>query len=229
MSESPQIIASPRDDAAFAADARRIARRVPSDLPPADALAWYQQVLRTEYPNAVVREQDALARAEGSPHRVWYATNRPKPFRIATSVVVPLSVERAFTAYADRVAEWQTAVDLVPTGPTSPLTGRTYAATYRFLGVPYTGTLRVRAADPPTSVTYEASGSGMSVWYTTTFERLGACTTVTVRGDYDLPGSILNRIADRLHLERAIGRDIERANASYVRLCEAEATIRPAG
>jgi hypothetical protein len=47
---------------------------------------------------------------------------------------------------------------------------------------------------------------------------------VTVQGDYDLPSSILTKIADRLHLERAIGRDIERANAAYVRLCATLAT-----
>ena len=52
-----------------------------------------------------------------------------------------------------------------------------------------------------------------------------------MQGDYDLPSSILTKIADRLHLERAIGRDIERANAAFVRLCEAlePQQLRPAG
>jgi len=229
MREPPEIKGSTPHDVSFTADARRIAVRIPPELPPQDALAWYQRALQADYPNSIVREQDPLARAEGTPYRVWYATNRPKPFRIATAFTVPLRVEHAFGIYVDRITEWQTAVDLVPTGPASPLTGRTYDATYRFLGIAYTGSFLVRAADPSRSVTYEAAGSGITVWYTTTFERLGPCTSVSIRGDYDLPSSILMRIADRLHLERAINRDIERANATYVRLCEAEAGISPAG
>jgi hypothetical protein len=231
MRERPEIIASPKADAAFAAEARALAARIPTGLSARDSLAWYEATLRAAYPNAVVREQEALARSEGALYPVWYASNRPKPFRIATSFTVDVSLDDAFEAYVDRVTEWQTAVALVPRHGTPPLFGRTYDATYRFLGIGYTGSLRVRDADPPRSVTYEASGSGITVWYTTTFASLDDRTLVTVQGDYDLPSSLLTRIADRLHLERAIGRDIERANAAFVRLCEmlAREELRPAG
>ena len=144
---------------------------------------------------------------------------------------MPLPVERAFEVYVDRVAEWQTAVQLtaIP-GLGGPLVGRAWEATYRFLGMAYTGRLQIREADPPHSVTYEATGSGITVWYTTAFApRAPDETVVAVRGDYELPSSILARIADRLHLERSIGRDIERANASYARLCGTEASVTPAG
>jgi hypothetical protein len=231
MPERPEIIASPKTDTAFATEARAVAARIPEGLSARDAIAWYEATLRAVYPNTVVREQDALARSEGALYPVWYASNRPKPFRIATSFAVDVPLDEAFEAYVEGVTEWQTAVSLVPRAGTPPLVGRTFDATYRFLGIAYTGSLRVRDADPPRSVTYEASGSGITVWYTTTFASLGDRTSVTVQGDYDLPSSLLTKIADRLHLERAIGRDIERANAAYARLCESlhPEELRPAG
>ena len=231
MREPPEIIASPKLDTAFVTEARALAARIPAGLSARDSLAWYEATLRAAYPNAVVREQEMLARSEGALYPVWYASNRPKPFRIATAFAVDVSIDEAFDAYVDRMREWQTAVELVPQPGTPTLVGRTYDATYRFLGMAYTGSFRVRDADPPRSVTCEASGSGITVWYTTTFASLGDRTSITVQGDYDLPSSILTRIADRLHLERAIGRDIERANAAFVRLCEslAERELRSAG
>ena len=44
---------------------------------------------------------------------------------------------------------------------------------------------------------------------------------MSVKGDYDLPDNVIARIADRLGLERAIRRDIDRANESYVLACRA--------
>jgi hypothetical protein len=231
MREAPEIIASPKIDTTFVTEARALAARIPAGLSPRDSLAWYEASLRAAYPNAVVREQETLARSEGALYPVWYASNRPKPFRIATSFAVDVALDDAFDAYVHRITEWQTAVELLPRLGTPPLIGRTYDATYRFLGMAYTGTFRMRDADPPRSVTYEAFGSGITVWYTTSFTSLGDRTSVMVQGDYDLPSSILTKIADRLHLERAIGRDIERANAAFVRLCEslAETELRSAG
>jgi hypothetical protein len=231
MREAPEIIASPKIDITFVTEARALAARIPAGLSPRDSLAWYEASLRAAYPNAVVREQETLARSEGALYPVWYASNRPKPFRIATSFAVDVALDDAFDAYVHRITEWQTAVELVPRPGTPPLIGRAYDATYRFLGMAYTGSFRMRDADPPRSVTYEAFGSGITVWYTTSFTSLGDRTSVMVQGDYDLPSSILTKIADRLHLERAIGRDIERANAAFVRLCEslAERELRSAG
>ena len=231
MRERPEIIASPKTDHDFVTAARAVAARIPDGLSARDSIAWYEATLRGAYPNVVVREQEALARSEGAIYPVWYASNRPKPFRIATSFDVDVSLDDAFEVYVDRVTEWQTAVALVPRDGTPPLLGRTYDATYRFLGISYTGSLRIRDADPPRSVTYEASGSGITVWYTTTFAALDDRTSITVQGDYDLPSSLLTKIADRLHLERAIGRDIERANEAFARLCDTleSEELRPAG
>ena len=89
MHEPPEIIASPSTDTAFGDAARRLVAQIPQELPLREALAWYQRELRVSYPNAVVREQDALARPESAQYTVWYANNRPRPFRIATTFSVP--------------------------------------------------------------------------------------------------------------------------------------------
>ena len=83
---------------------------------------------------------------------------------------------------------------------------------------------RIIDADPPWSLTTEAGGSGIRVWYVTRFAPSSAGgTVVSVEGDYDLPEGIVPRIADRLFIERAIDRDIEAAHATFASLCEAVA------
>jgi hypothetical protein len=219
MHNEPEIIATPRGSD-FAEHAGRIAARIPSGLGDVEALNWYRRELREHYPHAIVREQDDLARTRSSSFPVWYTSNRPRPFRIDIALDVPLDRQAAFSVYTDRVVEWQTAVELVPRTPVATsLVRREYDACYSFLGLHYTGSYRVRAADPPASVTYEASGSGISVWYTAQFEQLTHGTRVAITGDYDLPDTFLARIADRLVLERAVARDIARANDTYLALC----------
>ena len=228
--ERVRIIATPRSDDAFAAGAQRIAARIPADLAGEAALRWYEAELRRAFPDASVHEQEELARNEGDPP-VWYASNRPRAFRIDSSVEVPLPPRDAYVVYVERVVEWQNAVRLRAPVPPGSLVGREYAATYAFLGRTFGGTFRVLAADPPRTVTVQAVGSGISMWYEAGFEPSadGSATLVTVRGDYELPVSALARVADRLGLERAIDRDIERANASFRRLCEAVADATRSG
>lgn len=221
------VVALPRRDEDFGTVAQRLAERIPPELGQGEeALAWYAEELRRYYPDAVVHAQDELARTRpGS--TVWYVHNRGPVFRIDTFVDVPLSPDRAYEVYVERVAEWQTAVRLVDRGRTPGLVGTEYEAYFDFLGHTYTGRFRVRAADPPSSVSMEAEGSGIAVWYVTRFEPLGPeLTRVGVKGDYRLPEGLLVRIADRLFLERTIAREIERANQTYVSLC---ATLQHAG
>jgi hypothetical protein len=234
MSKSPRIVTVPTRDTALAADARRIARRIPADLDADAGLAWYEAEMRRTYPHATVRPQDELARTDSS-EIVWYVTNRAPIFRIDASVEVPLPRAVAYALYVDRVTDWQTAVNLTALSTTPEIVGNEYAARYDFLGHSYTGRFRVVSAEPPENVSLEAEGSGITVWYVTRFApgREPASTRVSVKGDYRLPDNLLARIADRLFLERAIARDIERANETYRALCEAVARERrvssPAG
>jgi Polyketide cyclase / dehydrase and lipid transport len=197
---------------------------MPAGLEYDEALEWFAREVARALPAVTVREQDELARSPGQP-LVWYVTRREPRFRIDTSVEVPLQPTAAFAVYVDRVVEWQAAVQLTPRDLTADVVGSEYDACYEFHGRRYQGRLRVLAADPPRSVEIEAGGSGIWVWYATTFSPTPGGTRVQVRGDYRLPTELLTRIADRLGLERAITRDIERANEAYRRLCAAERRV----
>ena len=220
MSVPARLVCIPSSDPAFGADARRIADALPAGLDRPEALRRFTAELTREHPTAVVREQDELALVEGA-RPVWYVTRRDHRFRIDTSVWVPLLPAEAFRLYVDEMPEWQTAVTVTPRHITPELVGTEYDASYPFLGREYTGTMRIVAVDPGRSVSIEAEGMGMAVWYVTSFVAEESGTRVTVRGDYDLPDNVIARIADRLGLERAIRRDIDRANESYVLACRA--------
>lgn len=146
-----------------------------------------------------------------------------QPFRIDTHVEVPLPQEDAFDIYVERVVEWQTAVDLTRTDTSPGLIGREYLASYPLLGLRHTGTFRLLGAEPPAMVEFEASGSGISVWYRARFLGRRRRTLVMVQGDYRLPDTLLGRMADRLGVERMVRRDIDRAMESYRQLCRAVA------
>jgi hypothetical protein len=223
MYSSARIVCIPSRDASFAADIRAIAERIPDWLPPNEALGWFATELRRTYPTASVREQDPLAKVEREPP-VWYVTRRQHHFRIDTALWVRLPTTEAYRVYVDEMADWQTSVDLKPRQSNRLVVGAEFEASYPFMGRTYTGILRILAADPGRSVSVEAEGSGISVWYVTSFRPERDGTQVRVKGDYDLPDNILTRIADRLGLERAIRRDIDRANASYSAFCERVAT-----
>ncbi len=224
MAAPARLVFVPSADRVFAADARRIASQIPDALSGAAALSWYTHALRLVYPKAVVREQNELARNPGD-EPTWYVTRRTNPFRIDTSVWVPLAPEDAYRLYVERTPEWQTSVTLTPRHVAPELVGTEYDARYEFLGARFIGAFRVLAAEPGRSVSLEAEGSGITVWYVTTFDAEQGGTRVAVHGDYALPDMLLARIADRLAIERAIARDIERANEKYRRMCTLAAVL----
>jgi hypothetical protein len=222
MSSPARIVCIPSSDASLAADVSRLAERIPGGLDASEAFAWFSAELGRVLPGTIVREQEALARAAGA-GPVWYVSRRRHHFRIDAQVRVPLPVADAYRVYVDRVVEWQTSVALKPRRARQAVAGAEYDATYSFVGKQYTGVLRIVAADPGRSVSIEATGSGITVWYVTSFHAAGDGTEVRVKGDYELPDNIFVRIADRLIIERSIARDIARANESYRALCTAEA------
>jgi hypothetical protein len=219
MAGPARIVCIPSDDASFAADVHALADRIPGALEPREALGWFTAELRQAMPGTTIREQDALASVTGSPP-VWYVTRRRHSFRIDTEVWVPLPEPAAYRIYVDRMAEWQTSVQLTPVHPGQPVAGAEYEAVYSFMGLRYSGRFRIVATDPGRSVSIEASGSGITVWYVTSFRPDRGGTVVRVKGDYELPENVFARIADRLIVERTIGRDIDHANESYKALCE---------
>ena len=225
-----RLVTVPSSDAVFGEVARAAAERLPPGLAHEEAMRWFEAELRQRYPTTAVRAQDDLAKAHPDLETVWYVFRREYRSRISKSVVVPLPVLGAFALYTERVVEWQSAVELKPIRRTARLVGDEYDACYRLLGQEFHGSFRIIDADPPWSLTTEAGGSGIRVWYVTRFAPTSAGgTRVTVEGDYDLPEGIVPRIADRLFIERAIDRDIEGAHATFASLCEAVARQRSAG
>jgi hypothetical protein len=219
LTPPPRIVCIPSRDAAFTAEARRLASLIPASFTPAAALDWFTTELRRGYPSVTVREQSDLART-GEDGTTWYATLHLERFRIDLQVHVPVPPALAFDIYVERMAEWQQSVDLRPRKIVPGHVGSEYDAEYTFLGRAYEGLFRILAADPPRSISLEATGSGIAVTYTASFEGDPAGTVVHIKGDYSLPDHLLARVADRLGLERAISRDIERANEAYRALCE---------
>jgi hypothetical protein len=231
MPPPARIVTIPSADAELRAEARNVASRMPAGLTEGDALSWFRVALRRVFPTAVVREQDGLARLDDLVP-VWYVTRREHHFRIDASVVVPLAPIDAWHVYVDRVTEWQTALDLRPRpDAATTVLGREYEATYSVLGLRLRGVLRILSAEPGRFVSLEAEGSGIAVWYVASFAADGHGSLVRVKGDYELPNSLIERVAERVGIERGITQDVERANASYRALCRevaSTATTRPA-
>jgi hypothetical protein len=150
---------------------------------------------------------------------VWYVTNRAYRSRIAARMEVPVPPEVAFSIYVERVTEWQTAIHLRPIRLTPEIVGSEWSAGWQFLGRRSEGVLGVVEADPPSSIRFEASGMGITVWYHTSFTPSPRGTIVRVVGDYDLPDGIVPKILDRLVIERSIQRQIEGAHQALVKLC----------
>src|SRR3954470_23661370 len=218
MAVPARVVAIPTSDAVFAAEAQRVAERIPNGLSPDDALHWYRLAIRRSSPTAVIRQQDPLAVLHES-QPVWYVSRTERHFRIDSSIWVPLEPAAAWRVYAERLTEWLRVVQLTPRPPNGAVLGREYDVVYPFLGSEWHGRLRILTAEPGRCVAVEVEGPGFTVWWVTTFARERGGTLVRVNGDYELPQSLMVRVADRVWIEGEIGRDIARANAAYRALC----------
>src|SRR5829696_7480900 len=108
MSSPARIVCVPSADASFARVADRIADSIPPAMDAAAALTWFSDELAREFPDAVVHEQDELARVDRGA-RVWYVTRRQRLFRIDAGVSVPLAPDDAYRVYVEEMSEWQSA------------------------------------------------------------------------------------------------------------------------
>jgi hypothetical protein len=222
MSVPARLVAIPTTDAAFAAEAERVAARIPDGLPPDDAFHWYRLAIRRSSPTAVIRQQDPLASLDDT-QPVWYVSRSEPHFRIDSSIWVPLASAAAWRIYAERLTDWLRIVELTPRAPHGPMVGREYDTKYTFFGSDWRGIARILVAEPGRCVSVEVEGVGFTVWWITTFRQERGGTIVQVKGDYEVPHGLLARVADRVWIEGEIGRDIERANKAYRELCASEA------
>ena len=201
---------------------------LPAELESEQARQELERRLRDEFPAAVVRARDPLAAIQAVDDAlvVWYASNRGFGTRLAATLVVPVPIERAFTIYVERVAEWLTSVRMKAVHIAPRVVGSVYLTSYEMAGMTIHGRFRIVEADAPYSVRFEAEGCGVFVWYITSFRPTERGTRIQVVGDYDLPNTILARVASRFGIERTIQRQMNEAHAALLRLCEEVA--RPA-
>lgn len=221
MGSRPRLICIPSADGTFAEHANAVLERLPAQAEPAtiaDVEAFALQ-LRRSYPTAVVRERHELADMWPEDATVWYVIKRAFASRIAATIDIPMDVAQVFQVYVERMPEWQISVQLRPLTTAAGSVGVDYEAMYEFMGRTLRGRLRIVDASPPRAVRVEAEGTGVSVWYVTTFHATPEGTRVEVAGDYSLPSPLIPAAVERLVVEKRIGRDIERAHIALRELC----------
>ncbi|MDP8911648.1 MAG: SRPBCC family protein [Actinomycetota bacterium] len=111
-------------------------------------------------------------------------------------------------------------------GRTSGLIGPNEEVTWRarHLGVPFRVTSRITAFDAPLSFTDSmVSGPFARFEHEHRFDRRGERTVMNDRFDYEAPFGPLGRLADRLFLERAVRRLLERRAEAIKEVAETAA------
>jgi hypothetical protein len=227
MPDRPHLVCIPSANRTFSRHAWSVFDGLPRDLPLDDARTELERRLRERYPHAAVRPQDPLAALSTGP--IWYVTDRSFRSRFAGHIEVGIPPECAFHLYVHRVEAWQTAFTVRPLDLRDELVGSQYEMTYLLLGRALRGRLRLVEADPPRAVRFEADGGGIRVWYLTMFRPTERGTAIDVTGDYDLPDRLLERVADRLGVQRVIQHQIDGAHEALRKLCEDEAPNCPSG
>jgi hypothetical protein len=186
--------------------------------------------LRRLYPGAEVRRRADLATYGSGDDVVWYALNRTFSTAIREAIELSVPREEVFDAYVGRYPEWQSAVEVHPVDATLGAYA-TYAATYEIFGRRFDGRFDLVEVDRPRLVRVEArGGSGIEVWYVTSFREVAGGTRVEVVGDYELPSRLLPEV-QRFIVDRVIARDIRRAHQSLADLLDQapRAARRPTG
>ncbi len=140
----------------------------------------------------------------------------------STSIARPPDAVFALMTDVDRLPAW--AATVVETRDLSHPTlevGCTFRQTFRVLGHELDSEWRVTEFDPPRRVTYEASSAeGGRLEMVQTVRPLEQGSEVTLEIDYELPGGILGRIADRVIAERQNEHDAERSLEALKRIAE---------
>lgn len=229
MDSRLRLICIPSGDVTLAAHAQRAVRALSSERGRAGAseVEAFARQLRRTYPTAVVRERHELADMRPGDANVWYVIKRAFSSRIAATVEIPVDVAQVFQVYVERMPEWQVSVQLRPLTTAAGTVAVDYEARYEFMGRTLRGRLRIVDASPPRAVRVEAEGTGVSVWYVTTFHATPDGTRVEVAGDYSLPSPLIPAAVERLVVEKRIGRDIERAHVALRELCLGYGPERP--
>lgn len=149
------------------------------------------------------------------PERRW------KVAHIEKSIVIDAPIERVFgiAAQVERIPEWFP-IDVRNSSVKVAEKGGTYEWTYTMLGMKFDGKGEFVEVTPGERVYLKTEG-GIPSTFDYRYAREGdAKTRVSVTIDYEVPGKLLGKIADKLIVERVNENTAEHALKNLKSLCE---------
>jgi uncharacterized membrane protein len=141
---------------------------------------------------------------------------------IAKSVVIdaPLSDVYRYATNLGKVSEWFPLEVRNPSQEVAAV-GAKYDWSYSMVGIKFDGTTEYLEVVSNELVRLKTTGGIPSKW-DYRFSSDGARTRLEVTVDYDVPGRVLGKIADKLVVERVNGNTVESALANLKAICEAQ-------
>jgi len=142
---------------------------------------------------------------------------------------VEAPIDQVFDYAVDfsRTAEWNVSVVKMEPGPPLAKVGDRFKGTMTLLGRVYEGEGEVTAIERPRMFAFVSSSpmGGHQNW-TSQLTPSGTGTDIESEIDYELPGSILGSIADRLFVERQVQRMLDQSRDNFIAMAE-HAALQP--
>ena len=136
---------------------------------------------------------------------------------------VNAAIEQVFDYSVDfnRTAEWNVAVVKMEARPPLAKVGDHFKGTMKFLGRIYEGEGEVTAFERPRMFAFVSSSpmGGHQNW-TSRLTPSGSGTDIEGDIDYEVPGSILGSVADKLFIERQVQRMLDQSRDNFIAMAE---------
>ncbi len=138
----------------------------------------------------------------------------------SVTIDAPLAEVFRYASNLKKVSEW---FPLDTRNPTHELAekGAKYDWSYNMVGVKFEGTAEFTDVVPNERARLKTTGGIPSQWEYR-YASDGTRTTVAVTVDYEVPGKVLGKIADKLVVERVNANTVEHALANLKAICESQ-------
>lgn len=130
---------------------------------------------------------------------------------VEKSIVIEAPVEKVFARVEDNESYpewWPNMVEQKRQTPGPLEVGSRSTYKYNMMGATISGEVILETYDPPNHLIVRTTG-GAAGTFDWAFARAGSGTQITVVVDYNLPGSILGKIADKLVVEKRNEADLD--------------------
>jgi coenzyme Q-binding protein COQ10 len=139
-------------------------------------------------------------------------------------------IEQVFDYAVDfnRTAEWNVSVVKMEPGPPLARVGDRFKGTMKLAGRIYEGEGEVTAIERPRMFAFVSTSpmGGHQNW-TSRLTPSGSGTDIESDIDYEVPGSILGKFADKLFIEREVQRMLDQSRDNFIAMVEHRA-LQPA-